>query len=334
MDILTQGVVGAALPLATRHKKQAAAAAGLGFLAGLAPDLDALIRSSEDTLLFLEFHRHFTHSLFFIPIGSGIVAGLVHLLFRKWITLGFWKIWLFCALGYGTHGLLDAATSFGTSLLWPLSGTRFSFSIISIVDPLFTLPALALVAVGVFRKKGLYGRLALLWAGVYLALAAYQHHQAQDLATKLAESRNHQPARLVVKPTFGNIVLWKSVYEHNGRYYVDAIRPWPGETTFEGTSLATLQIPRDLPWLTPGSRQASDIKRFTSFSDGYVAKAADGSPRIIDVRYSFLPTETQPLWFIQLTPGGAEEARAVYGTDRANAREKLPELWRMITATQ
>ena len=58
MDILTQGVIGAALPLATRHKKQAATAAALGFLAGLAPDLDALIRSSEDSLMFLEFHRH------------------------------------------------------------------------------------------------------------------------------------------------------------------------------------------------------------------------------------------------------------------------------------
>ena len=36
----------------------------------MAPDLDVLIRSSEDPLLSLHFHRHFTHSLFFVPIGS------------------------------------------------------------------------------------------------------------------------------------------------------------------------------------------------------------------------------------------------------------------------
>ncbi|GAL32009.1 integral membrane protein [Vibrio maritimus] len=41
-------------------------AGALGLLSGLAPDIDVLIRSSHDPLLFLEFHRQFTHSLLFI----------------------------------------------------------------------------------------------------------------------------------------------------------------------------------------------------------------------------------------------------------------------------
>ena len=103
MDILTQGLIGAALPLGTQQKNQTRIAAGIGFLAGLAPDLDALIHSSKDTLMFLEYHRHFTHSLFFIPFGSGILSIVIYNLFCRWLTISIWKVWFFCALGFGTH---------------------------------------------------------------------------------------------------------------------------------------------------------------------------------------------------------------------------------------
>ena len=61
MDPLSQGVLGAALPQATAARGRYAGSAGvLGFLAGMAADLDVLIRSSTDPLLFLEYHRQFT----------------------------------------------------------------------------------------------------------------------------------------------------------------------------------------------------------------------------------------------------------------------------------
>ena len=72
--------------------------------------------------------------------------------------------------------------------------------------------------------------------------------------------------------------------------------------------------------------------RFARLSNGFVAKAMDGSPLVIDVRYSFLPTETKPLWFIRLTPNGPPGTRVVFATDRSGTGEKLPKLIRMITA--
>ena len=60
MDPLTQGVLGATLPQASVSGRYAASAGLLGFLSGLAADLDVLIRSSTDPLLFLEYHRQFT----------------------------------------------------------------------------------------------------------------------------------------------------------------------------------------------------------------------------------------------------------------------------------
>ena len=110
----------------------------IGALAGMAPDLDVLIRSNTDPLLFLEYHRQFTHSLLFIPLGSLLCA----LVFWKTIGRGinFSTVWLAAFLGYLTHGLLDACTTYGTLLLWPFSDARIAWNTIAVIDPLFTLP--------------------------------------------------------------------------------------------------------------------------------------------------------------------------------------------------
>ena len=65
--------------------------------------------------------------------------------------------------GYATHGLLDACTSYGTQLFWPFSDERVAWNNSSIVDPLFTLPILALVIAAAMRGKRLLG--ILLWLG-------------------------------------------------------------------------------------------------------------------------------------------------------------------------
>jgi hypothetical protein len=53
----------------------------------MAPDLDVLISSRTDPLLFLEYHRQFTHSLVFIPFGAGLVALAI------WALLGRRRGW-------------------------------------------------------------------------------------------------------------------------------------------------------------------------------------------------------------------------------------------------
>ncbi|MEQ8228265.1 MAG: metal-dependent hydrolase [Rhodospirillales bacterium] len=330
MDPLSQGALGAALPLATRRRTQAAVAGGLGFVAGMMADLDVLIRSQTDALLFLEYHRQFTHSLIFIPLGGLIAALLLHRPFRRWHGLAFLQTWMFCSMGYATHGLLDTATSYGTVLLWPFSDERFSWSIISIVDPLFTLPVLALAALGIYRRNGTWGRAALVWVVVYLALGAVQHRNALAMGHALAADRGHAPLRLEVKPSFANILVWKVIYETTDRFHVDAVRAGIGPKVMPGTSVPRLDTARDFPWLRTDTQQARDIARFTRHSDGYVARDPARSERVIDVRYSFVPNEITPLWSIGLRPGAAPDAHVTFDTHRESVRARLPDLWRMI----
>ncbi len=157
MDPLSQGVLGSALPQSlTKNNKNLFIVGIIGFLSGMAPDLDIFIKSTTDPLLFLEFHRQFTHSIIFIPIGGLICASIFYLLFRNIIQLTFKQTFIYATLGYGTHGLLDACTSYGTLLLWPFSFERFSWNNISIVDPLFTLPILFLIIISIYKKKEIF----------------------------------------------------------------------------------------------------------------------------------------------------------------------------------
>ena len=168
MDPLSQGTVGAAFAQSSANKKNIIGISVIGFLAGLAPDLDVLIRSSTDPILFLEYHRQFTHSLFFIPFGALIVTLFLYPLFRKSTSLK--TVYVASFLGYATHGLLDACTSYGTLLFWPFSNERVTWNNISIVDPLFTLPALVLVVAAIKTRKRLYSYFAIGWITFYLSL--------------------------------------------------------------------------------------------------------------------------------------------------------------------
>ncbi len=330
MDPLTQGALGAALPKSARGNSDIVIAGVFGFVGGLAADLDVLIRSSSDPLMFLEYHRQFSHSLIFIPIGGFICALLMHAVWGRRQKLPFYRSWLFCVLGYATHTFLDASTSYGTMLFWPFSDVRFSWSIVSIVDPLLTLPLVFLVLLSAFRRRALYARAGLAWVLCYLGVGALQHQAALSVASDLAAARGHVPDRLEVKPSFANIVLWKSVYEAGGRFYVDAMRVGLSPKLFEGASVAKLDVARDVPWLDPRSQQAADIERFRWFSDGYIAKDPIASDRVIDVRYSFIPNEVAALWSIELSPDRDAAEHASFATHRENAREDMGRLFDMI----
>lgn len=332
MDPLTQGTLGAVLPQATRRKTHIAAAGALGFLSGMAADLDIFISSPSDPLLFLEYHRQFTHSLVFIPVGGLLMAlALYWILGRRW-KLGFRRTALFCTLGYATHAVLDSATSYGTMLLWPFSDERFAWKIISIVDPLFTLPVLALVVASAVRRTPLYARLGLAWAILYLSLGVVQHQAALRMAEAIAAGRGHDPVRVEVRPSFGNNLVWKTLYEAGGRYYVDAVRVGIAPRVFAGESIPTLDLKRDVPWLDAGSQQARDIERFRWFSDGYIARHPSRPDFIIDVRYSMVPNEVAALWSIELSRDAAATDHAEFHTHRRDPPTDFNRLWNMVVA--
>ena len=316
MDPLSQGVLGAAAPKSIAPKEHARIACLLGFLAGMAPDLDVFIRSPADPLLFLEFHRQFTHALVFIPVGGFICGWLLHRLYAGKRGLSLRTTVLYCTLGYGTHALLDACTTYGTQLLWPFSDARFAWNTVSVIDPLFTLPLLLLVGLATWQRRAALARLALAWAIAYPALGILQRERAEAAGWELAASRGHEPVRLEAKPSFANLLVWKVVYETGERYHVDAVRAGGTLTVYPGDSVPKLDVARDFPWLVPGSQQALDIERFRWFSNGYGAVEPGNPYRITDIRYSMVPNEIQGLWSIELAPDAGNGQHVNYVVSR------------------
>ena len=331
MDPLSQGAIGASLAQSTvTNKKHLISAGIIGFLSGMAPDLDIFIRSEQDPLLFLEYHRQFTHSLVFIPIGGLICAAILFYIFQIKNNLSFKQTWIFATLGYGTHGLLDACTSYGTLLFWPFSYSRISWNNISIIDPLFTIPILILIISSILLKKTLLARIALIWGLLYLIIGIVQHSNAKEIVMKLAADRDHSVERLQVKPTIGNLFLWKSIYESSGYFYTDGIAVFRTHKIYEGEKTKKLNINKDFSWLDKDSQQAKDIKRFEWFSNGYIAVSKNNPNQIFDIRYSMLPNEINGLWGIELKMNANEDEHITYITNRSPSRSTLKQFWELL----
>ena len=314
MDPLSQGTVGAAFAQSAADKNNIFKIGVIGFLAGLAPDLDVLIQSSTDPILFLEYHRQFTHSLFFIPFGSLFVAFMLFPLFKKSMSIK--TVYFASFLGYATHGLLDACTSYGTQLFWPFSNERVTWNNISIVDPLFTIPVLILLVIAIKTKKKIFSFFSIGWIIFYLSLGFIQYERALSVSVELAHSRGHNPERLTLKPSFGNLILWKSIYQHKETFYVDAIRAAQSSSWCEGESIRVFDYHYHLPNLKKESQQKEDIERFRWFSQDYLGYDKERDI-VTDVRYSMIPNQIAPMWGLVIDEQRDVSEHAIWWTSRS-----------------
>ena len=328
MDPISQGLVGGLASQTVSRSEDLRTAAIMGWLAGMAPDLDVLIVSPSDPLLFLEHHRGFTHSLLFIPVGALLCATCFYWLTRR--RHAFKQIYLWCFMGYGIHGLLDACTTYGTQLFWPLTDWRLAFNNISVVDPLLTVPALMLFAVAWVRRSRDTMWIAVIWIGAYLALGVVQRERAEAIGYALAAQTGVTPTRLEAKPGFGNLLLWKIIYEADGTFYVAGARLGFDAWVIPGGQIRKLDVTRDLPFLELTSTHAVDIERFRWFSNDYLAVDPKDPLYIVDMRYSMLPNDINAMWGIDLDPE-RQQAHVVYRTRRTFTDEQSQRLIRWLT---
>ncbi|HMQ10459.1 MAG TPA: metal-dependent hydrolase [Oligoflexia bacterium] len=328
MDPISQGVVGASFSQSTaKQKVDIKMATVLGFLSGMAPDLDILIRSAQDPLLGLEYHRQFTHSLAFIPIG-GLLCALIAKIFIK-NKLSFLQVYIFCTVGWATHGLLDACTTYGTLLFWPFSYQRVAWNNVSIIDPLFTLPLLILMVMTLIKKKKQYAQWACAYIIVYLGFGLLQAQRARYFLQSKIADRQHHAEKIMVSPSFANLLLWRTVYEYEGYYYVDAVRVGVTQQIFQGDKIKKFEKYQDLPWLVKGSTQDRDIERFRWFTNDYLSWSDKNPYTIQDVRYAMSPRATQSLWGLELSPN-AQDKHALFERVSRDSSKDREEFWEML----
>ena len=273
----------------------------LGAAGGALPDVDVFWGFLADPALPWEYHRHFTHALAFIPIGGAIAAApfLLWKVFRKNAI----ATWAAATAGCAVHGVNDTLTSFGTFLYWPFSTERVAWDVISIIDPLLTLPLIAGLIIAAALGKSWPTRAALTLALAYISLGVVQNQRVLAVQRELAAVRGHELQRGRAMPTFGNIIIWRSLYEDElGMLHADAVRPGLfGPTRVrEGESLKRVEIEalRADPRIT--ARLDRVLLGFEQFADGYIGLVGDNPNALGDMRYSMITEGFSPMWGLKL----------------------------------
>jgi inner membrane protein len=303
MDPLTHALLGGAAAYAATGHRLGRRSLLMGAVAALLPDADVFIRSAADPLLLIEHHRGFTHSLAFMPLGAAVAAA-------PWLTSGALRArgaWVYLAAlaGYASHGPLDAATTYGTQLFWPLSSHRVGLDWVSIIDPAVTLVLALGVAVAMARSARPAALAALGLVGLYLLVGASQRLRALEAQESIAAARGHERVRRAAFPTFANQIVWRSYYQVGDTLHVDRVRvPWWGGAEWAAGFRVERLGEEALPPAVRGDpRTLRDFRRFAWFSDGWVARADDRADVVGDARYSLRNDRFHPIWGVRLSPG-------------------------------
>lgn len=226
MDSVTQAVLGAGIAGAMMGHRYGRKAVLAGAVLATLPDLDVLI-DYGDPLSQMINHRGFSHSLFVLTGLSFLLAWLarrirLHKDGREYGRL-LLTIWLILI----THPILDAFTSYGTQLWWPLRPTPASWSSVFIIDPFYTVPLAAgvFLALAVGLRPAMRRALACLLvvgAGYLLASQAAKHwaeHRVRDMLV----DQGFRPTAMFSVPQPLNIVLWRVVARLDDGNYVEAV---------------------------------------------------------------------------------------------------------------
>ncbi|WP_075880909.1 metal-dependent hydrolase [Vreelandella massiliensis] len=222
MDSLTQAALGAAIGGTVLGKRLGRKAILLGAVAGTLPDLDVAI-DYGDAVANVTQHRGFSHSLFVLA-GVGVLLAWLCARFppardislRQWLT--------FFLLILLTHPLLDALTTYGTQLFWPLGSPPVAWPIVFIIDPIYSLClmiALGAALLGRNVKRRCVWGLALSSAYLLFALGA-KGVVIQRLEPVLAAQGIEQAPRLVQPAPFTTL-LWRATVVDGDTQYESLI---------------------------------------------------------------------------------------------------------------
>ncbi|WP_395505787.1 metal-dependent hydrolase [Ectopseudomonas hydrolytica] len=227
MDSITQAVLGASVQGALLGRWQGRKALLYGAALATLPDLDVVI-DYGDAVGNMTYHRGFSHSLFVL---SGLALLLTWLIRRyrphpgysdRRLLLTLWLVLI-------THPLLDAFTSYGTQLFWPLMPTPTAWSSLFIIDPLYTLPLIAAVVISLFtglrENSWRIPSVALAVSTLYIGFSMAGKFMAEQRVEAELARQGIQAEQLFVTPTPLNTLLWR-VIVLDGEHYHEALVGW------------------------------------------------------------------------------------------------------------
>ncbi len=329
MDSLTQIILGAAVGEVVLGKQIGNKAMLYGAIAGTIPDLDVLARQFTDTTKALEWHRGFTHSVVFSFLFAPLSAWLViqyekYKDFKGWMWLFFWA--------YFTHPLLDAHTTWGTQLFWPLD-IRLAFKSIFVIDPLYTLPFLVFLLLAMSRKKmnpkrRTFNRIGLWVSSSYLMLTlVLKFFSYQAFQGALEEQKLHY-VEMETRPAPLNTIMWSANVD------ADSIYLLANYSFFDTQPIAFTPYAKNHHLLDP-IKDLERVERMIHISKGwYIVSQEEGQLYFSDLRFGAMsadPTSTDFVFKYKIIPDG--NGNVIFEEvpkDRTQGIKLLKDLWERV----
>lgn len=285
MDSLTQIVLGAAVGEATLGKRVGNKALLYGAVAGTIPDLDVLFGKLTDTITAIEWHRGLSHSLVFSILFAFILGWLVNRIEQK-ANLG-WKPWaMLFFLGMSTHALLDTFTSWGTQMLWPIH-TRFAWSSIFVIDPLYTIPFLVCTIAVFFykresKKRKRWNTVGLLISTSYLLATLGIKTLATQQFKNALDNQRINYTQLSTRPSPLNTILWNANVETEDAYLI-------GDYSFFDSQPIQFKTYPKQRHLAKDLMKYPNVQRLIDVSEGwYIIEEKDNQWIFNDLRFGLI----------------------------------------------
>jgi inner membrane protein len=276
VDSITHIALGAVMGEAIAGKSLGKRAMFYGALAQSLPDIDfvaAFWLPASDNIL---VHRGFTHSFVFGLLATITLAFVANRRHRPLkVPLSTWYF-LFGAQIL-IHLLIDACNAYGVGWFEPFSHQRFSFHILFVADPLFSIwPGIALLVLMYIDSKNktrpywiLFG---LIGCSLYFVYAVSNKLTVTNRAKILLQQHHISYDRLLITPTPMNSWLWFVAAEDKTGFHITH------RSVFDngGDSLALTFFPRQNQLLEPFYSE-HDVQQLLRFSQGYytVHQSAD-----------------------------------------------------------
>lgn len=329
MDSLTQIILGAAVGEAVLGKKIGNKAMLYGAIAGTIPDLDIFSYYFTDTVTALEIHRGFSHSIVFSLLFAPLCAWLV----TRYETYKDFKgwTWLFF-LAFVTHPLLDAHTTWGTQLFWPIE-TRLAYKTIFVIDPIYTIPFLVFLILTMFqkrtsKKRRIYNNIGLIVSSSYLALTVLLKGMAFTKFEAALTDQNIVYKQIDIRPSPMNTILWSANIETEDAFLL-------GNYSFFDTEHITFEAyPKDHE-LLGNLANNEKVKRMITISEGwYTIVKSDDQLLYNDLRFGVLSMEKGAQNFVFqyeiATDGDGSVQFIEQEKDKRDGKKLMIDLWARI----
>lgn len=279
MDSLTHIVLGACIGEAIAGRYMDKRALFYGALAQSVPDVDFVtaffLQGAENVVA----HRGITHSLLFGIAATFFLTWLVKNKIHK--TPLPWKaIFLLFAVNIFVHLLIDSFNAYGVGLLMPFSNYRYTFNVLYVADPFFSIAPFIAFLFLIFlnkshRRRGTWMKTGILVSAIYLCIAVFNKQIVnRDVRESLVQQG--KPVQFLTTPSPFNSLLW-FVTSNDSTGYHTAYR-----SVFDEGPIGFTYFPRNAQMEDTISNQ-KDLRLLKDFAQGYYTIEQWGDTTVFNV---------------------------------------------------